>query len=214
MSLHAELEAFKKEFLANVPEDVQTLMGNATRALEASGLADKALTEGQQLPDAELINATGEKVQLSDLLNNGPLVITFYRGGWCPYCNLELRSYQRHLAEIRDTGATLVAITPELPDASLSTAEKNELAFEVLSDINAAFAKQLGLVFALPEELRPVYKSFGIDLEEYNGEGQFELPMAATFVINGDGVVASAFVDADYTKRQEPSEVIAALKNL
>ncbi|GAA5219028.1 peroxiredoxin-like family protein [Corallincola platygyrae] len=213
-SLHTELEAFKSQFQAQAPQDVQALMANATQALQDSGLADRALNVGQTLPDAELINAKGDTVQLSDLLKSGPLVVTFYRGGWCPYCNLELRAYQQHLAEIRDAGATLVAITPELPDASLSTSEKNELAFEVLSDVNSAYAKQLNLVFDLPEELRPIYKSFGIDVEAHNGDGQFALPLAATYVVGSDGNVASAFIDADYTKRQEPSEVVAALKRL
>ncbi|MEM1153416.1 MAG: peroxiredoxin-like family protein [Pseudomonadota bacterium] len=214
MSLHAEIESFREEFLASVPEDVQSLMGNATKDLADSGLADSAIKKGQELPDAELINAKNEKIQLRSLLAKGPLVITFYRGGWCPYCNLELSAYQRALPEINAAGATLVAITPELPDSSLTTVEKNELAFEVLSDPNAEYAKQLGLVFALPEELRPVYKSFGIDLEQYNGKGQYELPLAATFVVKTDGVIATAFVEADYTKRQEPSEVIEALNNL
>ncbi|MEM8564166.1 MAG: peroxiredoxin-like family protein [Pseudomonadota bacterium] len=214
MSLHAEIESFREEFLASVPEEVQSLMGQATKDLVDSGLADSAIKKGQELPDAELINAKSEKIQLRSLLAQGPLVITFYRGGWCPYCNLELKAYQRVLPEMKAAGATLVAITPELPDSSLSTVEKNELAFEVLSDRNAEYAKQLGLVFALPEELRPVYKSFGIDLEQYNGKGQYELPLAATFVVNKDGVIISAFVEADYTKRQEPSEVIEALKSL
>lgn len=214
MSLQTEIETFKNQFRANVPRDVQELMASATQALADSGLAGRALTTGQVLPNAELVNVKGDAVALGDLLKRGPLVITFYRGGWCPYCNLELRAYQEHLAEIEALGATLVAITPELPDSSLGTAEKNELGFEVLSDVNAAFAKQLGLAFDLPEELRPIYESFGLDLELHNGAGQFSLPLAATYVVQADGTVASAFVDADYTKRQEPTEVLAALQNL
>jgi len=140
--------------------------------------------------------------------------MTFYRGGWCPYCNLELKAYQDQLTNIKAENATLVAITPELPDVSLSTAEKNALEFEVLSDVNSDYARSLGLVFSLADELRPIYLSFGIEIEKHNGEGQFDLPLAATFVIAQDGTVASAFVDADYTTRQEPAEVVAALKTL
>lgn len=141
-------------------------------------------------------------------------LITFYRGGWCPYCNLELREYQNSLEGIKVLNTTLVAITPELPDASLSTTEKNELQFEVLSDVNAEYAKSLSLVFSLPEELRSIYLSFGISLEEHNGEGQFDLPLAATFVVAQNGTIASASAEADYTLRQEPSEVIQVLKGL
>ena len=140
--------------------------------------------------------------------------MTFYRGGWCPYCNLELRAYQAVLPEIKAAGATLVAITPELDDASLSTSEKNELEFEVLTDANSDYARELGLVFTLPERLRPIYESFGINVEEHNGEGQFDLPLAATFVVDVDGSIARAFVDADYTLRAEPSDVVEVLRSL
>lgn len=214
MSLQAQLDTYKSAFLAKAPADIQQLMAAATEALAASGLVENVLSPGQVLPDASFVNAKNEQVALKDLVASGPLVITFYRGGWCPYCNIELQAYQSALTEIKAAGAKLVAITPELPDASLSTAEKNELQFEVLSDVNSNFAKELGLVFSLPEELRPIYKSFGIDVEAHNGAGQFDLPLAATYVIDREGVVRSAFVDADYTKRQEPSAVLAALANL
>ena len=125
-----------------------------------------------------------------------------------------MRAYQAELANIQAAGASLVAITPELPDESLSTTEKNELGFAVLSDIDANYARELGLVFALAEELRPLYASFGIEIEKHNGADQFDLPLAATFVVTQDGKIASAFVDADYTKRQEPSEVLATLQSL
>ena len=118
------------------------------------------------------------------------------------------------LDEITSFGATLVAVTPELPDASLTTIEKNELGFEVLSDVNADYARSLNLVFTLPESLRPIYEGFGIHLEHHNGEGQFDLPLAATFVIKQDGTIASAFVDADYTVRQEPAQVVQELASL
>ena len=108
----------------------------------------------------------------------------------------------------------MVAITPELPDSSLSTTEKNALKFEVLTDVNSQYAASLGIVFSLPEELRSIYLSFGIEVEKHNGAGQFDLPLAATFVIAQDGTIASAFVEADYTARKDPTEVVAELKKL
>jgi len=214
MALLDIINDYKTGFKEKVPADIQALMLQATQNLADTGITLKAPKTGEKLPEFSLSNPQGNLVTSTELLKNGPLVITFYRGGWCPYCNLELREYQKHLDEIKALGATLVAITPELPDASLSTSEKNELQFEVLSDVNAEYAKNLSVVFSLPEELRPIYLSFGINVEEHNGEGQFDLPLAATFVIKQDGTVASAFVEANYTLRQEPSEVIETLKTL
>ena len=214
MSLQENIAEYLVGFRQKAPENVQELMKVATQNVADSGIVDKAPKKSDVLPAFSLPNQNGKTVNLADLLVKGPVVVTFYRGGWCPYCNLELKAYQDQLANIKANNATLVAITPELPDESLSTTEKNALEFEVLSDVNAEYAKSLGLVFSLAEELRPIYLSFGIDVEKHNGEGQFDLPLAATFVVAQDGKIASAFVDADYTKRQEPSDVVAALKAL
>jgi len=213
MSLSDQLIEIREATKQNVPADTYAAMMKATKDVIESKIAEKAPKVGQKLLNFNLPNALGEMRSLNQLLANGPLVLTFYRGGWCPYCNLELQAYQQVLGEIKAAGATLVAITPELPDASLSTSEKNELAFEVLTDKNAAYANQLGIVFTLAEELRPIYLNFGIDIEKHNGEKQFELPLAATFIIDTDGTISSAFVDADYTVRQEPSDVVETLNN-
>ena len=189
-------------------------MMNATEELATSGITEAAPKVSDKLTSFNLPNQKGEAQSLEALLEKGPVVLTFYRGGWCPYCNLELRAYQEILSDIKMEGASLVAITPELPDASLSTSEKNELQFEVLTDKNSNYAREIGLVFTLPETLRPIYENFGIHIEEHNGSGQFDLPLAATFVLRQDGTIASAFVDADYTKRQEPSDVLNVLKEI
>jgi len=214
MSLTEELAEFKKGFLENAPKNIQELMAKATETLENTGITQKSPKKGDVLPAFSLPNHQGDDIALANLLKDGPVVVVFYRGGWCPYCNLELAAFQKSLADITALNASLVAITPELPDASLSTKEKNLLAFDVLTDKNAEYAKSLGLVFTLPEELRPIYLSFGIDVEKHNGSGQFDLPLAATFVITQDGTIASAFVDTDYTLRQDPSSVIEVLKSL
>lgn len=195
----------------NLPAEVHAVMMQATQVLKDSGIEATAPKVGEKLIPFDLPNQTGDRRRLDDLLGTGPIVVTFYRGGWCPYCNMELRAFQQALPALRTKGAKLVAITSELPDSSLSTTEKNELEFEILSDAKASYARKLGLVFTLPESLRPVYKSFGIEIEYHNGRGQFDLPLSATFVLNRSGLITSAFVDADYTYRQEPAEIIATL---
>lgn len=214
MSLQDQITEYKAGFIQKVPANIQELMKLATQNLADTGITEKIPKVSEKIVEFSLPNQNGTTVNLTDLLAQGPVIMTFYRGGWCPYCNLELKAYQDQLANIKAENATLVAITPELPDASLSTTEKNALEFEVLSDVNAEYAKSLGLVFALPEALRPIYLSFGIEIEKHNGEGQFDLPLAATFVIAQDGTVASAFAEADYTVRQEPEDVVAVLKTL
>lgn len=215
MSLEAQLTARKGQSIAKLPaETVNKILHNEIDRLNASGLADNAPKVGEKLNDFSLLSPQGDKRSLVELREKGPVAITFYRGGWCPYCNLELRAYQEVLEEIKAAGATLVAITPELPDASLSTTEKNELKFEVLTDINSAYATELGLLYHLPEELRPVYGSLGIDVEKHNGEGRFDLPLGATFVVDTDGTIVFAFVNVDYTQRAEPADVVEVLQSL
>ena len=214
MTLSTQLNQTKDAASKNIPADIYQIMTNATEELIKSGIAEQAPKTGDSLANFELYNQLGEKRSLSELTQSGPVVVTFYRGGWCPYCNLELRAYQAVLNDIQAAGATLVAISPELPDESLSTKEKNELEFEVLTDTNSNYAKELGLIFNLPEELRSIYLNFGIDVQKHNGENQFDLPLAATFVIDTNGIIVSAFVDADYTKRKEPAEVVKELKSL
>ncbi|MEM9212853.1 MAG: peroxiredoxin-like family protein [Cyanobacteria bacterium P01_F01_bin.150] len=213
-SLTDAIAQYKAQFRQKVADPIKATMATATQNLIDSGIADRTLKEGETLPDIQLPNATGQIVAIRDLLQAGPVVISFYRGGWCPYCNLELKALQNKLPEIKGLGANLVAISPETPDASLSTAEKNELEFEVLSDVGNQVAKALGLAFTLPEELRPIYSQFGIDIPAHNGDTTFELPIPATYVIAADGTVAFAFVDPDYTQRLDPSKIVDALKAL
>jgi len=148
---------------------------------------------------------------LSEVSKSGKTIICFYRGGWCPYCNIQLSALQKALPEFEEKGANLVAITPETPDSSLTTAEKNALNFEVLSDIDNKLAKELGLVFQLPESIQTIYSQFGLDLVKHNQNEDYELPMAATFVLNENKEVVYRFVDEDYTKRADILDILAAL---
>ena len=212
MSLQETLAEMKKKSAAKVPPEALEIMLGTTRRLVESGIAEQSTKKGDKIPEVELPNATGDKVNLKDLLAKGPVVINFYRGGWCPYCSVELREFQKVLPEIKELGATLIAISPELPDNSLSTKEKNELEFEVLSDQGNKVAKDFGLVFELADDLKKVYDKFGLDIPKFNGDNSWEIPMPATYVIDTDGTVKYSFIEADYTLRAEPSDIIKALK--
>lgn len=214
MTLAAELEAFRISFMTKVPPEIREAMERADSALLASGVTDRALKSGDIAPHFELPGADGQPVSLKSLLQKGPVVISFYRGGWCPYCNLELRALQTVLPKIADLGATLVAVSPQTPDQSLTTAEKNELGFPVLSDSGSAVAKAFGIAFDLAEELRPIYTQFNHALPVMNGADSWALPIPATYVIAQTGTIALAFVDTDYRKRLEPPAIFASLANL
>ena len=212
MSLKDELDKLRAAAAEKFPPETLAVMQGATKELVASGIAEQSAGEGSAAPDFSLPNAHGAPVASEALWGDGPAIVSFYRGGWCPYCNIELKALQERLPEIEALGARLVAITPETPDNALSTQEKNEIGFDVLSDDGNRVASAFGLTFRLPDAVSDLYKGFGIDLEASNGEGSQTLPVPATFVIGKGGKVIKAFVDADYTTRAEPDEVIAALK--
>ena len=214
MTLQQELDARRAEFNAKAPPDRIAAYQRGVDELAADGIAERAVKAGDQAPDFTLANARGEPVKLSALLARGPVVLTFYRGGWCPYCSLQLRAYQRVLPAIRVLGAQLVAISPEAPDRSLTTAQKNELEFEVLSDVTGDVGRAWRLVFDLSEELRGLYQANGLDLAAINADGQWHLPLPATYVIAPDRSVKLAFVDVEYRVRLEPADILATLREL
>lgn len=212
MSLQKELDAFRAEWSTKTPSDVATRVERTNDDLRASGIMERALKAGDLAPDFALPNAVGNRVTLSGRLAAGPVVVSFYRGGWCPYCNLELRAYQHVLPEIRALGASLVAISPQTPDSSLGTAERNALEFEVLSDHGNAVARSFGIAFELPDVLRPLYAKHA--LAEVNGTDDWRLPVPATYVIAADRRIALAHIDPDYRVRLEPADALAALRTL
>ena len=214
MSLTQDLAQFAAKMKDQLPAEAQVTMAKAGNEIAQLGIEDQSLKVGDAIPPVTLPNALGKSVAVPDLLKAGPVVIAFYRGGWCPYCNMELRALQQALPAIKAQGAQLVAIAPETPDNSLSTQEKNDLSFEVLSDVGNQVARAFGLVFTLPEYLRPLYQNFGIDLEAYNGDSSFELPVPATYVVDTKGTIVHAFVNVDYTQREDPENIVAALQQI
>ncbi len=214
MPLQQELDARRAEFNAKAPPDRIAAYQRGVDELAADGIAERAVKIGEKAPDFTLASAQGENVTLSALLALGPVVLTFYRGGWCPYCNLQLRAYQSVLPRIEALGAKLVAVSPEAPDRSLTTAEKNALGFEVLSDVDGDAGRAYRLMFDLSEELRGLYQAGGMDLSEINADGQWHLPLPATYVIAPDGTVKLAFVDVEYRRRLEPADILDTLSAL
>jgi len=213
MSLTAQLQAIAEASSKKIPVEIQAVMQKAIDELENSDLLEKALKTGDTLPTIKLPNVQGVLVSLQEKLKNGKkLVVTFYRGGWCPYCNIELKALQSILPEIEKAGAELIAITPESPDNSLSTAEKNKLSFEVLTDKNNELAHSLHLAYQIPEALNTIYKGFGIDLEQSQGNTNHTLPIAATYVIDTNGKVTYHFLKEDYKLRADTTEILNALK--
>jgi peroxiredoxin len=214
MGLQQQLEAFKAEFARTAPAGRPALYEAKIEELRASFALERAIRTGDRAPDFTLPDPRGREVSLAILLEARPAVVTFYRGGWCPYCNIQLRAYQAILPEITARGARLVAISPQLPDGSLSTAEANELTFDVLSDIGNSVARTFGLVWSLPEELRAALLSNNKALPGVNGDDSWELPVPATYVIARDGRVAFAAIDVDYRNRVEPDAILTALRSL
>ena len=214
MSLKNDIDEFKSTFLPQIPGQLRNTMDKAQQALKDSRIAERALAAGNDAVDFTLPNARGEQVSSEALRQQGPIVVSFYRGGWCPYCSLELKALQSVNAEIEALGARLVAISPQVPDESLSTAEKNRLEFEVLSDVDSKVADQYGLTFSLDEDLRPVYKNWGADVAVVNDDPDCKLPLPATSVISQDGKIVHSFVEEDYTERLEPDEILDSLRNL
>ena len=211
--LAAELQERRAGFAERAPDAIKTLYEDGIEAVVQAGVVDNAKAMGDQAPGFTLTNQTGEEVSLASLLESGPVVLMWYRGGWCPYCNLALRAYQERLDDFSALGATLVALSPELPDRTLSTAEKEGLGFQVLSDVGNGVAREYGVVFELTEGVKANYEqAFG--LSAYNGDDSGELPLAATYVIGRDGVIRWAFLDADYRNRAEPADVIEALQRI
>jgi peroxiredoxin len=220
MSLQAKLDAFKADFEAgkppyNVPRSVIETMHRATAELIASGAAQRARRAGDVAPSFQLKDPEGNIVSSDELLKKGPLVVSFYRGVWCPYCNMDLQALQAALPELAKRGARLVAISPQTAPNSRRSRRENELGFPILSDPHNDVAASFGIRFALPSYLRELYKNaFRNDLAVVNGDDSWTLPMPARFVIGQDGIIGYAEVNPDYTRRPDPSELLPVLDRL
>src|ERR1700731_3050844 len=211
-TLSQQLEEYRAGWVLRVPADRRAAMERHIAYLSETGIGKNAKQVGDLAPAIVLPDVHGRAFDVAALLAKGPVVVTFYRGGWCPYCNLELKAYQEMLPEIAAAGASLVAISPEKPDDTLSTTEKNALTFEVLSDVGQKVGRAFGLVYEFTDELRGVYQGFGLDIPGRNGTpDEWALPVSATYVIGSDGIILHANTDVDYRDRADPRDILALL---
>ena len=215
MSLREELDEQWRQTRKRSPEirkAYEALVGDLAR----SGLVERALKSGDEMPAFELPNAEGKLVASTELLEHGPLVLSFFRGGWCPYCRLELKALQESLPDIERRGAALAAITPDTGAALGAAKRTNQLGYQVLSDVDNGVGLTFGLIFRVPPAVRALYLSLGIDLGARHGNatGEWLLPVPATYIVNRAGVIQHAHLDADFKRRMEPSEIVRVLGEL
>ena len=219
MALQDRLDAFKADFISGKgkrqpTKEVLDTMSRATAELIASGQAQRAKKAGDTAPDFTLNDPDGKPVSSRELLALGPLVLSFYRGVWCPYCNLELQALEAARPEIIGRGASLIAISPQTAANSRKSQRDNKLSFPILSDVRGEVANAFGIRFALPDYLVELYKGFGNNLPVVNDDPSWVLPMPARYVIGPDGIIAYSEVNPDYTQRPDPSELLPVLDRL
>ena len=212
MPLQDKLDALKMKFETEMaPPEVLAVMHRVTDELIASGQAERALKSDDRAPAFTLPDPEGKPVSSQDLLAKGPLVVTFYRGAWCPYCNLDLQALEEARLEIEARGASLVAVSQQTAANSRKSQQSNKLGFPIVGDKDGELAAKFGIRWRLPEDLQAIYKQLGADLTAFNGEASWTLPMPARYVIGQDGVIAYAEINPDYTRRPEPSDMFPVL---
>lgn len=214
-SLNARLDVTKQGLAGIAPPDLFGVFSAEQQRFTATEDRGGYVAVGDDLEPFTLPDAHGREVALDDLLVGGAAVLVFYRGAWCPYCNVALRAYQAELLpELRERGIALAAISPQGPDGSLTVQETNELGFPVLSDAGSAVARRAGLVFDLAPEVKDAQLAFGNDFETINAHGDWSLPKPTVLLVDRARRVRFVDVQADYTRRTEPADVLAAVRVL
>jgi peroxiredoxin len=209
--LSEKLESTRAALSQRIPVEQMKVYEEGIKNTAESGVVQRSIGVGAAAPAFELPDGAGSVVSLKSMLAEGPVVVTFYRGAWCPFCAVQLKEYQAMSGAFKAAGARLVAISPQTVEPTRRTAERWGLGYAVLSDAHNAVARQFGIVYRLPDEVARGSVGF---LREANGDDSAELPLAATFVVGTDGRVAWAFVEGDYRKRAEPADILAALEKL
>ena len=211
MKLAEDLQNIRNEFLAQQPVTAAAF-DRSIGDLSRSGILDRALKVGDRSPTFDLPNCEGGRVALTERTEAGPVVINFYRGGWCPFCTREMQALQNAIRSIEDLGAHILAISPQSIDGTCRTVADNHLTFDVLSDEGNAVARQFGIVFHLQDEIQSIYSDLGLDLPVINADDSFDLPVPATFILDRNSIIRFAFVDADYTRRLDPQDIAETLR--
>ncbi len=211
MTLTRQLDELKATLTSALTAEQAATAEAAIMEIAARNIAETAVKTGDRAPDFRLPNHDGRIVSLHETLLSGPVVLVFYRGGWCPYCNLTLRAFQQILPEIKQAGGTLIAVAPEKPDNSFNTQQKNHIEFPMLSDEKNEAAKAYRILFEVPDDIVDILRKRGTDLSQINGAGTWALPMPAVYVINTHHLIVAHHIDADHRRRMEPEEILEAL---
>ncbi|MGE6354962.1 peroxiredoxin-like family protein [Flavobacterium sp. NPDC079362] len=210
-TLAKQIESLNNELAQQVPVAVLEIFERSIAALKTQNIKNKMAQIGDKIIPFSLPNASNHLIHSKDILENGKMILAFYRGSWCPYCNLELRALQENLSKITNKNVTLLAVSPQSTDESMKIIEKHLLTFDVLTDKNNMLAKQLGISFELQEFALPTYQAMGINLEDFNKNKENTLPVPAVFVIDCDGSICYKYADADYRNRLDIDELLQSL---
>lgn len=212
MSLKEALQTLSDKSFTQMPADVAQKIKNGIENTIKGGFKENALKVGDSVPSFILEDIFENKKSLPELIKNEYLVIDFYRGGWCPFCNMELREYERLKDDFLEVGTNIVAISPEKAEYTNTSSKENNISFDILSDVNTKVMQKFGIVFTLDDDVKEVYNHFGIELEKTQGNDEFKMPIPATYVINSDLEIVFAHIEEDYTTRCEPKDVLDFLK--
>jgi peroxiredoxin len=212
MTIAEQVADHHRASAGRLPADVADAFAAEHRELAATDRPDVKAAPGDRMPDGQLLDVAGQPTTLAAALSSGPAVVVFYRGGWCPYCSIALRAYQAQLVPaLAEQGISLVAISPQTPDGSLSTRQTKELTYTVLSDPGNQIAGQLGILTGPSDGVRAAQLQLGLDLTKVNADGTTTLPMPTVIIVDSAGVIRWMDVHADYTTRTEPDQVLQAI---
>lgn len=213
MTLEEQVKQTRDSIMERMPTEIMQVFENSISEIRANKLKENALQVGAKIPNHSLTDVDGDTVKLKSFIQYDYLILNFYRGGWCPYCNMELREYERLVNDFKEQGVGIIAVSPETPELATETIIKNVLSFPVLTDTNAQFMKKIGLVFKLDEDSKREFVNFGMDFTKINGNENFELPVPAIYVINKEMEVVFVHFEEDYMTRLEPTELLEKMKN-
>ena len=214
MPLQDELDALRDKCYENAPPHIRRVRQEAIDDLVSSGIAERAIHAGDHAFEFRLRDPDGKTISSYTVLNSGPVLIVFYRGGWCPYCKLDLRAIQAVARQLRSSGASIIAVSQQSANESHSTERMNGLSFPSLVDRGGKVARAFGLRWKLSRELHAAEIECGLDLAAVNGESSWTLTMPARYVISPEGIVEYADISADYTRRCDPTELFPVLSQI
>lgn len=213
MTLQEQLKQMRNAIMERMPQSIIKVFTDSIDDIRKNKLKENALQVGDYVPNMNLLDNSGDSSLLSDLIEQKFLILNFYRGGWCPYCNMELREYERLREAFNELNADIVGISAEISELANATTNKNALSFPVLTDVDAQLMKAIGIVFKLDEASKKEFENFGMDFTKIHGNNNFELPVPAVYIINKKMEVVFAHFEEDYMTRIEPTELLHILKN-